>query len=171
MPHFQSPLSTISQSSWWTIQLSLKIPSQLTPQVPQWVPEERGICLQNFLLHFSLKVPSKWAPPSMFPNRVPTEREASPPEPMVYSFIHSFISVWVPNKDPSHKKGENIWSIWSPSNKTHVDGRPTYNGVLPGSPEGLFTTLQSLLQCHAAFSMIPFTLAWVDQNPVSQHVS
>jgi hypothetical protein len=28
------------------------------------------------------------APPSMFPNRVPMEREASSPEPVVYSFIY-----------------------------------------------------------------------------------
>jgi len=31
--------------------------------------------------------------------------------------------------------------------------------------------LLSPLQCHAAFSTIPSTLAWVDQSPVSQHVS
>jgi hypothetical protein len=27
-----------------------------------------------------------------------------------------------------------------------------------------------LLQCRAAFGMIPPTLAWIDQNPISQHV-
>jgi len=32
-------------------------------------------------------------------------------------------------------------------------------------------TLLFLPQCHAAFSTIPSTLAWVDQSPVSQHVS
>jgi len=48
--------------------------------------------------------------------------------------------------------------------------RPTYNGVQPGSPRESFAILLSLLQCHAAFSMIPSTLAWVDQSPVSQRV-
>ena len=43
-------------------------------------------------------------------------------------------------------------------------------GVRPGSPRGPFTTLLSLPQCHAAFSTIPSTLAWVDQSPVSQRV-
>ena len=38
-------------------------------------------------------------------------------------------------------------------------------------PKGIFTTLQSLPQCHAAFGTIPSTLAWVDQSPISQHVS
>jgi hypothetical protein len=60
------------------------------------------------------------------------EREASFPEPMVYSLINSFvISVRVPNTEPSHEKGENIWS---PSMEPRVNGRPTYNGVWPGSP-------------------------------------
>jgi hypothetical protein len=36
-----------------------KIPSQQTPQVPQWAPTERDTCLQSFLLHLSLKVPGK----------------------------------------------------------------------------------------------------------------
>ena len=79
-------------------------------------------------------------------------------------FIHSFISVRVPNKEPSHKNGENIWP---PSTEPHVDRRPTYNGVQSGSPRGSFATLQSLPQCHAAFSTIPSTLAWVAQSPLA----
>jgi hypothetical protein len=35
----------------------------------------------------------------------------------------------------------------------------------------LLTTLLSLPQCHAAFSAIPSTLAWVDQSPISQCAS
>jgi hypothetical protein len=99
-------------------------------------------------------------------------------------FLYLFITVWVPNaehssfiylylwespiRSPPMKKGENIKS---PSMEPHVDGRPTYNWVRPGSPRGSLTTLQSLPQGHAAFSTIPSTLAWVDQSPVSQHVS
>jgi len=52
----------------------------------------------------------------------------------------------------------------------HADGRPTYNGVGPGSPRGSLTTLLSLPQCYAAFGIIPSTLALVDQSPVSQRV-
>jgi len=80
-------------------------------------------------------------------------------------FIHAFISVGVPNKEPSHEKRKNIWS---PSMEPHVDGRPTYSWVRPGSPTGSFKTLQSLPQCHAT---IPCTLAWVDQSPISLPVS
>jgi hypothetical protein len=39
------------------------------------------------IIHLSLKVSGKWAP-SMFPNRVPMERDALSPEPMVYSFVY-----------------------------------------------------------------------------------
>jgi len=53
------------------LQLSRKILSQQTPQVSQRVPDARGVHLPIFLLHFSLKVPSKWAPlhvPQQGPN-------------------------------------------------------------------------------------------------------
>ena len=63
------------------------------------------------------------------------------------------------------KQGENIWSLCTES---HANGMPACNGVWPGSPVGSFMTLLLLPQCHAAFSMIRSTLAWVDQSPVSQ---
>ena len=66
------------------------------------------------------------------------------------------------------KQGENVWSLCTEPN---ADGMPACNGVQPGSPVGLFMTLLLLPQCHAAFSMIPSTLAWVDQSPVSQCMS
>jgi len=102
----------------------------------------------------------------MFPNRVPMERDVLSSEPMVYSFI--YICQESPVKKPSHESGENIQSL---STEPHVDGRPTYNRMQPGSPRGSFTTLLSLLQCHAAFSIIPSTFTWVDQSPVRQCVS
>ena len=40
----------------------------------------------------------------------------------------------------------NKENIWSPSMEPHMDRRPTYNGVRPGSPRGSFMTLQSLPQ-------------------------
>jgi hypothetical protein len=45
-------------------------------------------------------------------------------------------------------------------------GMYTYYGVLPGALKGLFATLQSLPQCHAAFGMVPHVLALVGQSPV-----
>jgi hypothetical protein len=81
---------------------------------------------------------------------------------MVYSFVYMFES---PFKETFHENGKNIRS---PYTRSHVDRRPTYNGVRPGSTKGSFSTLLSLPQCHAVFSTIPSTLAWVDQSPVSQ---
>jgi hypothetical protein len=110
-------------------------------------------------IHLSLRVPGKSAP-SMFPNRVSMEGDTLSPEPLVYLFI------CLP--EPSYKMGENIRS---PSTEPHTDTRPTYSGVWPGSPGGSLLTLLSLLHYHAFLSMIPSTLAWVDQSPVSQCVS
>jgi hypothetical protein len=84
------------------------------------------------------------------------------------SLIHSLYLSESPIRSPPTKNWKNIWS---PSTETHVDRRPTYNGVQPGSPRGTLMALLSLPQCHAAFSTIPSTLAWVDQSTVSQHVS
>ena len=93
------------------------------------------------------------------------ERDAPSPKPMVYSFIYICQS---PQLRSSPKKwGKNIWSL---STEAHMYGSPTYNGVWPGSPKGSFMTLLSLPQCHAAFSMTPSTLSWVDQSPVNQRV-
>jgi len=49
---------------------------------------------------------------------------------MVYSFIYPSEST---DKEPSQKNGEHIRS---PSTELHADGRPTYNGVQPGSLKG-----------------------------------
>jgi hypothetical protein len=48
-------------------------------------------------------------------------------------FIHSFISVTVPKKVPSHEmQGEHTIAVTKP----YIDGRPTYNMVQLGSPRG-----------------------------------
>ena len=90
--------------------------------------------------------------------RVPGERTS------LINHIHQQFPV----KELSHENGYNIRS--QPT-EPHADGRPTHNGVRPGSPRGSLTTLLSVPQCHTALSMIPSTLAWVDQRPVSQPVS
>ena len=80
-------------------------------------------------------------------------------------FIHSFMYVCQsPQKGALLHMGKNIRS---PSMEPYAVGRPTYNGVRPGSPRGLLMKPLSLTQCHAAFSTIPSTLAWVDQSPIS----
>jgi hypothetical protein len=118
-------------------------------------------------IHLSLRVPSKGFP-TMFPNRVLMDRDTPSPEPLVYSFIHSFMYVCQsPQKGAILHMGKNIRS---PSTEPHTDGRPTYNGVWPGSPRGSLTTLLSLPQCRAALGTILSTLTWVDQSPISQHV-
>ena len=142
-----------------------KIPSQRTPQVPQRAPTERDTHLQSFFLHLSLKVPSKWAPLHVLQQGPYGERSFISRDNGI--FIHLYLSE-SPIRNPPTKNGESIWSL---STEPHVDERPTYNWVRPGSPRGLFMTLQSLSQCHVAFSTIPSTLAWVDQSPVSQRVS
>jgi hypothetical protein len=114
----------------------------------------------------------------VFPNRVPMDTDTLSTEPLVYLFIHSFVRSFIhscmsagvprsPQKGALLHTGKNIRS---PSKEPHADGRPTYNRVRPGPPRGSLTTLLSLPQCHAAFGMIPSTLAWVDQSPISQRV-
>jgi len=76
------------------------------------------------------------------------------------------MSAGVLKKEPSCIWGKNIRLLFM---ELHADGKPTYNGVQSGSPSGSLSLL-SLPQCLAAFSMIPSTLAWVDQSPVSQRV-
>jgi hypothetical protein len=104
-------------------------------------------------------------PPSMFPNRVPMEREASSPEPMVYSFIHSFISVRVPNTEPSHKKGGGYLVTvhgaprgWKAYIRWGAVGFPKW---------GIVYDTAGSTKCHAVFSTIPSTLAWVDHSSVN----
>ena len=85
------------------------------------------------------------------------ERNVPFPEAVVYSFIH--ISQEFPVREFSHPMGEQhtVADHGAPRGR-----RPTYNGVQPGSPKESFTALLLLPQCHAACSMIPSTLAWVD---------
>ena len=47
-------------------------------------------------IHLSLRVPCKGAP-SVFPNRVPMDRDTPSPEPLVYVFIHSVSYVCLPD--------------------------------------------------------------------------
>jgi len=104
----------------------------------------------------------------MFPNRVPMDRD-TPITRATGLFIHSFVYVCQsPQKGALLHMGKNIRSS---STEPHAEGRPTYNGMWPGSPRGLLTTLLSLPQCHAVLSMIPSTLASVDQSPVSMSQS
>jgi hypothetical protein len=104
-------------------------------------------------------------PPSMFPQHSPYGERC--PFSRANGLLIHFYLFDSTKRSPRMKCGENIQS---PSTDPYADVRPTYNVVRPGSPRHLFMTLQSLPQCHAPFSMIPSTLAWVDQSPVSPHV-
>ena len=144
---------------------------RISPRFPTGAHMERDARLQVIFtslliyVYLSLSVPGKGAP-SMFPNRVPMDRDTPSPEPLVYVFNHSCMSAGVPKKEPSY-----IWGKTKSSTECYADGRPTYSGVQPGSPRGSLTTLLSLPQCHEALGTIPSTLACVDQSPVSQRVS
>ena len=132
------------------------------PQVSQWDP-------YRHLLH---PIPWKFIflPESLVREPPPCSLTGSLRTEILHHQSHwsisSCMSAGVTKKGPSYKMGKKIRP---PSMEPHTDGRPTYNGVRPGSPRGSLTTL-SLPQCHAAFSMVPSTLAWVDQSPVSQRV-
>ena len=77
----------------------LKFPVKGLPGFPKWAPTEMGTCIENFL-HFSLKVPSKWAPSSCSPIGSQWREKLHLQSQW---FSHSFISVGVPNKEPSHE--------------------------------------------------------------------
>lgn len=70
----------------------------------------------------------------MFPNRIRISRTNA-----LFFNLYLFESP----VESSHEMGENIRSL---SMESHADGRPTHNGVRPGSPTGRFMTLLSLHQ-------------------------
>jgi hypothetical protein len=115
-------------------------------------------------IHLSLRVPGKKAP-TMFPNRVLMDTDTPSPQPLVYLFMYVCQST---QKGALLQNGENHEVI--------VHGAPCRQKAyiqwgMAWFPKGLLRTLLSLSQCHAALGTIPSTLAWVDQSPISQHVS
>jgi len=93
------------------------------------------------------------------------ERDAPSPKPMVYS--HIYICQNPPGKEPSHEMGlkHTVTIHRAPHRqKAYIQWGAAW------SPKGIVMTLLSQPQNHAAFSTIPFTLAWIDQCPVIQHV-
>jgi hypothetical protein len=114
--------------------------------------------------HLSLEVPSKGTP-SMIAQEGPYVERFS-----VYTanglFIHSYLSEYPLKEFSQETEGRHTVTAHGALSRWN-----TYNEVWPGSPRGSFTTLQLLPQCHAGFSTIPFTSAWVDQSPVRQGVS
>jgi hypothetical protein len=131
---------------------------QLSFKISQWTDSP-------LIIHLSLEVPGKWSP--LHVSHQGPYRERCSISRANGLFIQWYLSE-TPIKEPSHENGENIRS---PSTEPHADRKLTYSGAWPGAPRESFKTLLSLLQCRAAFSMIPSTLAWVDPSPISQHVS
>jgi hypothetical protein len=70
----------------------LKFPVNRLPRFPNMSLGREASVYRAFFYTFPSKSPVN-EPPFMFPNRVPMEREASSPEPMVYSFHHSLIYI------------------------------------------------------------------------------
>ena len=114
--------------------LSLRVPSQWIPlsEVPQWGPYgERHLSpvptsTQPLIIHLSIKVLSNRAP-SMSSKRVPMDRDALSPEPMVYSFTYISRN---PIKKPSHEMwGKHSHRSCSP---TQMKGLQTMGcGLVP----------------------------------------
>ena len=117
--------------------------------------------------HLPLQVPGKKAPPPpthlWSPNRAPIERNAWSPQPVVYSYLSES-----PVKEPSHETwGKHMVTIHgAPS------GQKAYiqRGVA-WFPKGIVYETAVTTQWHAAISTIFSTLVWIDQSPVSKHVS
>jgi len=127
---FWSPPSTISQNSQWIG----------SPQIPHWGPY-RGRHLfpeisstPPLIIHLSLKVPGKGAPPPCSPTgSLCSISRASG------LFIHLHPSE-SPVKESSHESGENIQS---PSMEPYTDGRPTMGAVW--FPKGIVFDIASTI--------------------------
>ena len=116
---------------------SSKNTQSTTPQVPQWAPEARDARLQNFL-HLSLKVPGKRPPPPpCSPSGSPWREKLHPQGQWL---IHSFISVGVPNKEPSHKRRGKILG--------HRPRSPTWMEDLHTMGSGLVPQGDCLRHCN-----------------------
>jgi len=77
------------------------------------------------------------------------------------------MSAGVPKKEPSYiHMGKNKITVHGATRglKAYIQWGAAW------FPKGIVTTLLPPPQCHAAFSTMPSTLAWVDQCPVSQRV-
>jgi hypothetical protein len=110
------------------------------PNRPLQRERERDTCLQSFLLHLSLKVPSKRGPHDVpkqdpFGDRSFISRANG-------LFLHLYMSE-SPVRSPPMKNGEKIWS---PSVNPHVDGRPT-RGLVPQGDELVGVWISPGLPC------------------------
>jgi hypothetical protein len=125
---------------------------------------ERETRLQNFLLYSSPKLPSKWAPPpcstkgSLWREKLHLQTQL---------FIHSFISVRVPNKEPSHGKwGKRLVTV-----HRSPHGWKAYIQLgVAWIPKGIVYDTAVSTPEPCSLQRDKFHLAWVDQSPISQRV-
>jgi hypothetical protein len=101
----------------------------------------------------------------MLPNRVPMGSYTPSPEPLVYLFMYVCLS---PQKGALLQNGEK--------HRVTVHRAPHKQKayILWGAawfPKRTVNNTATLPQCHADLSMIPSTLAWVEQSPISQCAS
>jgi hypothetical protein len=138
------------------LSFSLKKSQQANPlHVPQWAPYGKRypltgyfyVSLNVYLFIFPSESPVREPPPCFLTGSPWTGILHHQSHWSIYSFIHSFIYVCLP-ESPER------------SPPTVGEKRKVTVHRAPRRP-----------QCHAAFGTIPTTLAWVDQSPGSQHVS
>ena len=158
---FRSPPPTISHSSLYSEPLS-RFPSG----TPMETPVHRTLYIPSPENSPFPQSPVREPPPCFLTGSTWTGILRHQSHWSVYAFIHVCLPESPKRSRPTYGK-----NIRSPSTESHAHGKPTYNGVWPGSPRGSLVTLLSLSQCHAAFGTISSALAWVDQSPVSQRVS
>ena len=151
-----------------------RIPSRF----PNGVPMERNTRLQgifylslNISVYLSTESPVRESPPCSLTG---TPWTAILCHQSHWSTFHSFIHLFM-YVCRSPQKGA-LLHTYGEKHKVTVHGAPHRRKAyiqwdLAWFPKGIVMTLLSLPQCHAAFSTIPSTLAWVDQGHVSQHVS
>ena len=160
-----------SATDWFPSQQDLLITQNLNflsksrlRSVPSMFPilpyGERRLC--RAFLYISFRFLSKRSPLSRFPSQS-SHRDRCSVSITNVLFIHS--SLWRSSLGAVLPNWENFRQ---PSKELNADGWPAYSGVRSGIPRGSFTSLLSLLQCHAAFSSILSTLACVDYSPASR---
>jgi len=127
MPRLQRPLKTISQSSrLMDTHEVMSIPRALLPhqqlhRFPNGPSKQETPVYRNFFCAFPSKSPVNGPSPPCPPSRSPWREK---PHLQGQWLIHSFISVGVPNKEPSHKKREKILNH-HPQSPTWMEGLHT----------------------------------------------
>ena len=145
-PPCRSPINRRSLSKA-LLHLSVKVLGKTSPfPGSPALPLNWGLPVSRALLCLSLGVPNKQG--LLIKSQLPDSPVTEPPLHVLPSgplsrrsvsrarglFIHSFIYSY---ESPVKKlSNETEGKMWSPSTESQADGRPTFNGVRPGSQKG-----------------------------------